>query len=517
MSQKSEQPEHLGHVIMITAPLSFSLCRTLHEHRKGNPTGWKPNAVFAQSVENILSSIEDAKGRVTYGYPIIELKTISEGVAAALRQHWELPGNASIEDFLPLAKATCEAYTGCAVDCDAEDPGVAMDAGYGARSDEDMEEAMVDEGPSVRGKRVRFVPNALKDSVALGRSKEDLFCSNIMGTGSGTTSVEAALGLDEADAFSDSEVIAKANPILAEYVGDKKLSAESEAKLESCLAGVAGGTLETHPVDESTEDPEVEALQEGVSRLCHIIGAVAIGSSGTNDMVTKMLRGIATEAAREDSVFKPNTAPLFPTSAPKLFSAVAAPHAPDTYIYDACECGMLRNKKSKDCTKCPRCNKPWSIKQRYSSIISHFRKAFAATQLAKALTRHPSFSSNEDNASASDGTKKLRDFWDQGSSQAALDDEVLPGERFGDDPRNQLLFVFIDGMLTIAKNKGSDKLTVGYLGSFNPEQHIRCIPGVGVVCFVTSKMKNIDGLLEIMDDELRYLRMVSDKLEVEYC
>ena len=97
-----------------------------------------------------------------------------------------------------------------------------------------------------------------------------------------------------------------------------------------------------------------------------------------------------------------------------------------------------------------------------------------------------------------------------------LDDEEVtsaqePGERFGADPRNQPTFAFVDSMLTIPKDKGSDKLTVGFLGSFNPEQHLPCLPGVGVVCFVTSKMKNVDGLLEVLDDQLRHLRMVSVK------
>lgn len=56
--------------------------------------------------------------------------------------------------------------------------------------------------------------------------------------------------------------------------------------------------------------------------------------------------------------------------------------------------------------------------------------------------------------------KILRDFWDSPEAQTVLDDEEVTGHgaqlpcgRFDSDPRNHVLFVFDDAMLTNPKDK----------------------------------------------------------------
>lgn len=105
-------------------------------------------------------------------------------------------------------------------------------------------------------------------------------------------------------------------------------------------------------------------------------------------------------------------------------------------------------------------------------------------------------------------------MYDQAAYKALVaDTEViadLPAEeRFGHDPRNLKLYFFVDGMLSVRTDKGSDKVTICYVGPFNAAPHLRCQPGIGLPVFVTSRIKNCDHLLEVVDDELRYLRFVS--------
>lgn len=265
--------------------------------------------------------------RLSGRWPVVAMEDLFKAVGTALKCHLAVQ-DVSPNDLITMARSMVEAEAaavGEQEDC--------LPVGGGDGSDDfDIEDGHETQ-PEGHSKRLRSAPQQVKDSIVLGTSREAIFMSGILGGGGGDTGAATAIEVVEVDKLTNSEAIARANPILDEFRKNGKLCDKLEAELKNTRPGNDGGTLLTPAT--ATGPGAGVSMQLGADRFLHNLASTAHKNSSTASSLEDILEIIYTEAIREDSIFKDGFASLCPTSAAKLYDTVSSSHAPDTYGYDA--------------------------------------------------------------------------------------------------------------------------------------------------------------------------------------
>ncbi|KAH7618571.1 hypothetical protein NADE_005420 [Nannochloris sp. 'desiccata'] len=259
---------------------------------------WKSgtsSSLPTEEVEHALESIgaEDVRLRLSGRWPVVAMEDLFKAVGTALKCHLAVQ-DVSPNDLITMARSMVEAEAaavGEQEDC--------LPVGGGDGSDDfDIEDGHETQ-PEGHSKRLRSAPQQVV----------------------------------EVDKLTNSEAIARANPILDEFRKNGKLCDKLEAELKNTRPGNDGGTLLTPAT--ATGPGAGVSMQLGADRFLHNLASTAHKNSSTASSLEDILEIIYTEAIREDSIFKDGFASLCPTSAAKLYDTVSSSHAPDTYGYDA--------------------------------------------------------------------------------------------------------------------------------------------------------------------------------------
>ncbi|KAG7669185.1 hypothetical protein KSW81_007345 [Nannochloris sp. 'desiccata'] len=236
---------------------------------------------------------EDVRLRLSGRWPVVAMEDLFKAVGTALKCHLAVQ-DVSPNDLITMARSMVEAEAaavGEQEDC--------LPVGGGDGSDDfDIEDGHETQ-PEGHSKRLRSAPQQVV----------------------------------EVDKLTNSEAIARANPILDEFRKNGKLCDKLEAELKNTRPGNDGGTLLTPAT--ATGPGAGVSMQLGADRFLHNLASTAHKNSSTASSLEDILEIIYTEAIREDSIFKDGFASLCPTSAAKLYDTVSSSHAPDTYGYDA--------------------------------------------------------------------------------------------------------------------------------------------------------------------------------------
>ena len=285
---------------------------------------------------------------------------------------------------------------------------------------------------------------------------------------------------------------------LDEYLQHGRLSTESVEALQLRQPGNDGGRRETlgtlNVPNTDTDAATAGGTNSGLA--WEVLAAVISRSHISDEALDKILGAVAPSVS---------TGAIAPKNTTDLYKLAAGARAPTVYAYDACsECGALKRCESRDKESCPRCNIPWNSKEKYLSVVDHFAKNYNVPSIAKMMMHQQEWEHRDD---------VYRDVYDFDFFKDVVEDAEVkdkqPTEcRFSNGKHNLTLWVYGDAMLSNKANRGSDSLTAVFVGCFNAPAHVRYNMGLCFPAFITSKTKKLDGLLDVLADEIQLLRFV---------
>ena len=362
----------------------------------------------------------------------------------------------------------------------------------GEYGDMDIEGAMAPELPSRRQPR----PNSrLAEYQAVGRGLETNFVNQQL------LQVEEEAAGDYAVAMA-MEGGSNNGGYLEEYLQHGHLCDASIAELKNRQPGKDGAKEEKLKLPGHLQGLNIQD-QPLFPLLCRI-ALVCSKKSLENATIDLLLKALSDEAASENSCFPPGQHQFIPRTSTELYNIVASGCAPTMYVYEGCNnCGTLKRCENRDSDTCPNCNIAWNFKEKYLSVTEHFRANLNIPCMAELMTHQSQWNSQ-------DGV--YQDIYDLSFFKEVMADvevaaKQVEGRRFQSGEHNLSLWVYGDSINEVKENRGSASVTAVFVGSFNPEAHLRNHLGFSFPAFV-SGVTRLDGLLDVLADEIQLLRFV---------